>query len=397
VKPLHLIFLGLFVINLGFASVGPIFAPLARELRLSEFQAGALISFASLAFALASPLWGRRSERVGRKPVFLVGLVGFAVGFLLFGFTAQLGLAGLLPVPLLFFLLAASRVLVGGFTSAAPVAAQAYVADTTSGRSRAAGVAMLSAANGLGLVLGPALAAGLVGFGLLVPYYAAAGLALLAALLLKWGLPRVGRISRAAAPPPLSPFDARVWPWLVVGFTVTLSLVSAQITVGFFIQDRLKLPPAGTAQAVGLTLLASGVALIAAQLGLIRALKWPPLRLLKLGVPLTLMSPLVTVLAPGLPLLALAYALLGFGVGLVLPGYVAGVSLSVGEREQGAAAGLTGLVQGLGAVVGPLLGTGLYALGIAVPYLVTAALLLGVTAFVWVYPAARAASPRSVP
>lgn len=387
---MRLIFLGLFVINLGFASVGPIFAPLARALELADLQAGLLISFASLAFALLSPIWGRRSERVGRKPVFLTGMVGFSGGFLLFALVAQLGLSGLLASPLLFILLAASRMLIGGFTSAAPVAAQAYVADTTMGSARAAGVAVLSAANGLGLVLGPALAAGLASFGLLIPYYAAAGLTLSAALLLKRGLPRAERLSRATAALPLSLFDRRVWPWLAVGFVSFLSLVSAQVTVGFYLQDTLQLSPAQTSRAVGLTLLASGVALLAAQLGLIRTLNWPPLRLLRFGVPLTLASTLVMGLAPGLPLTAAAYALLGFGVGLVLPGFVAGVSLAVQEREQGAAAGLTGLVQGLGAVMGPLVGTGFYTFGITAPYLVTAALLLGVTGFVWLGPVVAA-------
>lgn len=67
----------------------------------------------------------------------------------------------------------------------------------------------------------------------------------------------------------------------------------------------------------------------------------------------------------------------------ILPGYVSDASLAVGEREQGAVAGLVGVAQGAGSVLGPPLGTTLYTLGITLPYAVVAALLLAATAFVW--------------
>ncbi len=72
-NPQGYIFFGLLVAYTGFTSVNPVFGPLARELGLSEIQAGLIISLAALMLALFSPFWGRRSERVGRKPVFVVG------------------------------------------------------------------------------------------------------------------------------------------------------------------------------------------------------------------------------------------------------------------------------------------------------------------------------------
>ncbi len=386
-NPQVFVFAGLLVVNMGFTAVNPVLAPLARELNLSEVQAGFLISISALAFTLFSSPWGRRSEAWGRKPVFLLGLVGFGSGFALFGAVAQLGLAGWFSVPVLLALLALSRFSLGALTAAAPVAAQAYIADTTSGQERSAGIALLGAANGLGLIAGPVLAAFLVGFGLLVPYYVMAAVAFLAAFAIWRGFVVGERLSaakaRAAAPAQVGLRDPRVWPFLLVGFLTLIALVTAQVTAGFYFQDRLGLTPEGAARAVGLALFASGIAIVVAQAGVIRVLKPEPVTLLRLGLPLALASFVLMTLASTLTPLVVAYALLGFGVGFVLPGYVSGASLAVGEHEQGAVAGLVGTAQGLGSVLGPLLGTTLYTFGVTLPYLLVMVLLLACTAFVW--------------
>lgn len=386
-NPQFFVFGGLLVVYMGFTSVNPIFAPLARELGLSEIQAGFLISISALAFTLFSSPWGRRSEVWGRKPVFLLGLVGFGVGFALFGGVAQFGLAGWFSVPALVILLGLSRFLVGALTSAAPVAAQAYIADTTSGAERSAAIALLGAANGLGLIGGPVLAAALVGFGLLVPYYVTAATAFLGALIVWWGLPAGKRAhlnaTEVVVPTRVAFGDRRVWPFLLVGFLTLVALVTAQVTAGFYFQDRLGLTSEGSARAVGIALFAAGVAIVVTQAGIIRALKPAPVTLLRIGLPLTLASFVVMTLAPTLVLLIVAYTLLGFGVGFILPGYVSGASLAVGDDEQGAVAGLVGTAQGLGSVLGPLLGTILYAVGITLPYLLVALILFVLTGFVW--------------
>lgn len=71
-KPQGYIFFGLLIAYTGFTSVNPVFGPLARELGLSKVQAGLIISLAALMLALFSPFWGRRSEVMGRKPVFVI-------------------------------------------------------------------------------------------------------------------------------------------------------------------------------------------------------------------------------------------------------------------------------------------------------------------------------------
>lgn len=395
-KPQGYIFFGLLVAYTGFTSVNPVFGPLARELGLSEIQAGLIISLAALMLALFSPFWGRRSEVVGRKPVFVTGMVGFGVGFALFAFVAQLGLEAALAFPALLTLLILSRSLLGIFFAATPTSAQAYIADTTSRDERSAGMAVIGAASGLGLILGPALAGVLAGFGLVAPFYAASGLGLLAALVVWLGLPTLKRPVRTETPPKLSPFDARVWPFLLVGLIGYLCLVASQVTSGFYFLDRLQVAPERAAQLVGIALFVAGLAVALTQ-ALVHALKWPPLTLIRLGVPLTLASFIVLSLAATFPLLLTAFALLGLGFGFLYPGFISGATLAVSDLEQVAVAGLTGLVTGVGAMIGPLFGTVLYQVGMAVPYAASAGLLLLLTVFVFVNPRLRRAADAPLP
>ena len=214
-SPLALLFLTLFNSVLGLSILFPILGPLGRALGLTEVQVGLFSTGYALMQFLLSPYWGRRSER-GRKPVLLVGILGFAASFLLFGVFALLGERGLVPPGLLFFLLLLARLLGGAFSSATLPTAQAYVADVTGRENRTAGMALLGAAFGLAVILGPALGAGLAAlFGLLAPVFFSAGIALLNALFVYLVLPE-SRPRGQEAGARLSPFDPRVFPLLLV-------------------------------------------------------------------------------------------------------------------------------------------------------------------------------------
>ncbi|MBF6593628.1 MAG: MFS transporter, partial [Thermaceae bacterium] len=95
-SPLALLFLTLFNSILGLSILFPIIGPLARELHFSELQAGLFSTGYALMQFLLAPYWGRRSEVVGRKPILLMGIVGFAVGFFLFALFGWLGFKGVL-------------------------------------------------------------------------------------------------------------------------------------------------------------------------------------------------------------------------------------------------------------------------------------------------------------
>ncbi|GLV49078.1 MFS transporter [Thermus sp. LT1-2-5] len=371
---LGLLFLTLFNSVLGLSLLFPILGPLGRELGLSEVQVGLFSTGYALMQFLLSPYWGRRSER-GRKPVLLLGILGFALSFLLFGLFALLGQRGLLSPGLLFPLLLLARLFGGAFSSATLPTAQAYVADVTGRESRTSGMALLGAAFGLAVILGPALGAGLAAvFGLLAPVFFASGLALLNALFVALVLPE-SRPQGEAPKGQLSPWDGRVFPLLLLGFALNLSSVALEQTIAFYFQDRLGLSGVETARTVGTALVLYGLVAVFIQGVLVRKLAWPPRTLLLLGLPVGILGFSLLTVAHTFPLLALGLALQGAGAALAGPGVTAALSLAVGEGEQGLVAGLNSAAQALGRMLGPLLGTGLYRLLPEGPYLLGASLL----------------------
>ncbi|RMA40608.1 MFS transporter [Rhodophyticola porphyridii] len=380
------LFAGLLAAYAGLMLANPVFPPLARELGLTEVQAGMVISAAALVFALASPFWGWLSDRTGRKLVFVIGLVGIAISFLMFAVAGHLGLIGALSGAALLAALFATRVILGALVGAVPVSAQAYMADVTGAADRSAGMALIGAANGLGTLLGPALAAFLVTFGLLTPFYAGAAIALFAALALSIFMPPSPRQQSMDQPPRIMPWDRRVWPFLFLGFATVTVIVLLQITLGFYLIDRFSLTPVDAAQTAAIGLLVVGMALAVVQGVFVTRYKWSPRTLLRSGSQIMGLGLICAVLAPSLLLLIAAFAVMGIAGGLLFPGFTSGASLAVSDDEQGAIAGLNSAASGVGAVIGPLIGTALYQAHITAPYIASAVLFVVLVVFVWVHP-----------
>ncbi len=391
-KPVALLFLTLFNSILGLSVLFPILGPLARELGLSEVQVGLFSTGYALMQFILSAYWGRRSEVVGRKPILLLGIVGFAASFFLFAFFAWLGYQKALSGGALFVALLLTRLLGGAFSSATLPTAQAYLADITPREQRTQNFAILGAAFGLGIIFGPAIGAGLAHFGLLTPVLFSASLALLNALFVWRVLPESRKQGAGSQTPPrLSWADPRVLPLLWVGLSINLASIAMEQTVAFLYQDRLSLSPAQTAQAVGLALVAFGVVGVLVQGVWVRAVNWPPRKLLGLGMPLLLLGYLGLVVAHSFVSLTASLVLLGVG-SMTGPGLTAALSLAVSDDEQGAVAGLSSAAQALGRMLGPLAGTSLYGLSPAYPY-VFSALLIGL-AMVFFFSRPKLASGR---
>src|SRR5262245_53183113 len=145
------IFLTVFIDLLGFGMVLPLLPIYAKSFGVHEsgWVIGLLMSsFSAMTFIFA-PLWGRASDRVGRRPVLIVGLVGSMGFYILFGIATVLQSMTLLFV---------ARI-GAGIAGATIPAAQAYIADVTSLKDRARGMALIGAAFGLGFTFGPLLGA----------------------------------------------------------------------------------------------------------------------------------------------------------------------------------------------------------------------------------------------
>lgn len=372
----RLLFITLFNSILGLSVLFPILAPLGRELGLSELQVGSLSASYALMQVLVSPIWGRLSERVGRKPVLLLGVLGFGVSFFGFALLADFGGRARWPVPVLFGALLATRVLGGAFSSATLPTAQAYMADITGRRDRTAGMAMIGAAFGLGVIFGPLIGAAFSLISLLAAVYFSAGLAFLNFAFVWLFLPESQRQSAQDAPKSTAHVARLVWPLLAVGFTLSLASVAMEQTISFYYQDRLQLTNQETPRTVGMALGVYGLVAVFTQGFLVRRYKWSPLRLMALGMPIALVGYLLLVFADRFGLLTLALAAQAFGQSLAVPGVTAGMSLGVSEDEQGIVAGLNSSALGFGRMLGPLAGTGLYEVRVEYPYVLSSVLIV---------------------
>ena len=161
---------------MGFGIVIPILPLYGERFGPSGLTLGLLMaSYSAMQFIFA-PILGRLSDRVGRRPVLLVSLVGSVIGYLLFGFAGSMAV------------LFASRI-IDGISGGNIATAQAVIADITGPEERAKGMGIIGAAFGLGFIVGPAMAALLVDIQPWLPGVAAALTSTVAFILVYFKLP----------------------------------------------------------------------------------------------------------------------------------------------------------------------------------------------------------------
>ncbi len=174
---LTLLFLTLFIIMVGFGIIMPILPYYAEKLGASATELGLLSAlYAALQFLFA-PFWGKLSDRVGRKPVLLLGLFGFTFTFIGFGLSTEL------------WMLFVTRGLSGLISSATLPTVMAYIADTTDSKARSKGMSLVGASMGLGMIFGPAIGGFLGEFNASAPFFFSAFLALAIAVFALFFLP----------------------------------------------------------------------------------------------------------------------------------------------------------------------------------------------------------------
>jgi MFS family permease len=359
---LSILIVSLMATGIGQSLVFAILAPLGREVDLGELQITSIIAVSALVFGLSSPRWGRLSDRVGRKPVIITGLIGYTIGTLLFTSVFYAGLSGLLSGLTLYIVLLLARCSQSVVMSATNPASTAYAADHTSRDERTSTMAKLGTANSMGTILGPAVSGALATFGLLAPLYFAGCLSALAALLIWRQLPStpqenlVSRQMRAR----LRWRDPRLRLYVMSAIGLFVGFSGIQQTLGFQLQDKLSLTGIQTAQMTGAALMVSATFTFIMQVTVMQRLKLRSLQFVRLGL-LSMMFGAATISASdSFAVLAVGMAFLGAGLGLCMPAISAGASLAVTPEEQGGAAGLISACPALGFIAGPICAGALY-------------------------------------
>lgn len=330
---------------IGFGIVLPLLPGYAAQFSSSETAIGALVASFSLMQFLVAPWWGRLSDRIGRRPVILIGLGSSAVSYLLFALAQD------------YWVLLVSRVIAGGLGATVNVA-QAYLADVTPAAGRARAMGMVGLAFGLGFIVGPALAALTSHAGASIPGITAAAFCGFS-LLLGWRyLPetREHRPSPARGPVPWGTATA---PYLVMLLSV---IAFAVITVVFplFTVQTFGLGRRETSMFFVLMGVSSAVVQgwllgkLAPKIGE-RALMIAGSLLLAAGLALTPLAHTLGSEGTGWIVFLLALVGLSAGTGFVWPAVAALISRTTAEESQGQALGMLHSVASIARVIGPLL------------------------------------------
>jgi len=401
-RALPIVMLTVFLDLVGFGILIPIQPYLALSFGASPWTVTLLSASYSLMQFLFVPLWGRISDRIGRRPVMLISVGITALGYLLFAMADSL------------VLLFVAR-MISGFGGANIGTAQAIIADSTSSKDRARGMGMIGIAFGLGFICGPAIGGVFGQFGLSAPAYAGACLSFINLMIAIAYLPET-RWLKSKQGPKLAPSAKKTY--LAINFSAALTTLrnaapnvprllslSFMITLAFslfeqslslFVQATwvpeaeqfFGLGPAAAQptmrHAVQLTtyfLVTVGLTSAVVQGGLIGRLatRFGERRLISMGT-LTLAAglfllPLVGSLQQFWLLLIIA-VMLAFGMGITLPSISSLLSKSASADEQGATLGLGQSLSALGRVIGPSFAGLFFELYRGAPFFIGSGLML---------------------
>ncbi len=387
-SPKLIIFLIVCIDLLGFGIVLPLLPYYGVYYEASKIEIGLLMASYSAMQFLFAPIWGRISDRIGRRPILLLGLTGSTTCYALFGWVSQhpadLLIAGLSPLTWLFI----SR-LGAGVAGATISTANAYISDITTTTDRGKGMALIGAAFGIGFTFGPLIGAPFVSDNPLDPpsswpgYIAAAisGFALLFAIL---RLPE--SLHQDSAPAGKNWLNLRELRIAVSQPSVLLTLVTIFVATFTFAQFETTLPlfikELGFSPRSNLYVFAYiGFTLALFQGGLIRRLI-PKLGEYKMGIAgailLAIGFLLIGTVADQksfkLILLVLPVSVLGFSA--VSPSLQAMLSLGSSASDQGSVLGVGQSMSSLARIFGPVFGYWLFDFGkIQLPYWVGAGLM----------------------
>jgi multidrug resistance protein len=358
---------------LGFGLIIPALPFYAESFGASFITVGLLSMSYSLMQFVFAPLWGRLSDRVGRRPIILLSLSGSCIAFLIFGFASSL------------VWLFIGRTLAGILSSASIPTAQAFVADSTTPQQRAKGMGIIGAAFGLGFIFGPAAGGILTKFGYGAPAFAAAGLAGVNFIWAFFKLPESLKEKHAAHSTSVYSLktvleifsDKKLALLFTIVFLNVFAFSNMESTFALFCEHRIGL------DAIHVGFLFTEIGVLGAIIhGLLigkLTQAFGEINLTITGLALMMLGLFATIFAhTTLHMVLFVVPLYAVGSSVCGPAVMALISHCAPPHRQGTTLGFAQSLGAFGRVIGPPSGTGLFqAFSPAAPYWMGAVLLLG--------------------
>lgn len=369
-RNLYILTFVLLVALLGYGIVIPILPFYIESMGAGGTELGLLVASYAIMRLFCGPVWGSLSDRVGRKPILLIGILGNALAMVWFGLATQL------------WMLFAARILSGILSSATSPTTMAYIGDSTPEKERGGGMGLLGAAGGIGTILGPALGGFLGGETLSIPFFVAAGLSFISLLLALIFLPEsLPKTERQKAEDKKNILDMRLWMTTIrsplgllflLTFISTCGLMIFANVFGLYALERFSY---GT-QEVGVMMMVLGLVSALAQGALAGPLtaRWGDERIIKSGLLLTAIGFILMLLANTALTMLLTTALFGLGTALQVPA-LSSLTSKRATVPQGVAMGLSNSFVSLGRIFGPVLGGAIFDVNIFLPYLSGSAIM----------------------
>lgn len=365
---LPILFVVMFLVMVGFGIIIPVLPFYAEEIGANPTELGLLMAVYSLMQLIFAPMWGQVSDRIGRKPVMMIGIAGLGVSFLIQAMATEL------------WMLFAARIIGGILSSANMPSAMAYVADITTEENRGKGMGIIGAATGLGFVFGPAIGGIFSKFSLNMPFYLACGSSfitlILVFLLLKESAQKKGAVTKEKQSL-WKAFSGAVSILFLVQLLISLSLSGLEATFAYFAAKKAGL---GASQ-LGYIFMIMGFASAIVQGGLVGRLtkKYGERMVIQAGIIVSALGFGLILLVDSFATAAIFLTIFGIGNGVIRPS-VSSLITKTSTAGYGSSTGLLSSFDSLGRIIGPPLGGWLFSMAIGLPYISGA--IISIAAFI---------------
>ncbi|OLS38540.1 MFS transporter [Bacillus sp. MRMR6] len=358
-RALPILFLVMFLVMVGFGIIIPVLPFYAEEIGATPTQLGLLMAVYSLMQLIFAPLWGGLSDKIGRKPVMMIGITGLALSFFIQALATEL------------WMLFAARIIGGILSSANMPTAMAYVADITTPENRGKGMGIIGAAVGLGFVFGPAIGGIFSGTSMSLPFYLAGSTSLLTVFLVfffvKETLPKKGKNEVPAKKPSLwKAFSGPSSVLFLLQLLISLSLSGLEATFAYFAAKKAGLDSTH----LGYIFMIMGFAGAIVQGGLVGKLtkRFGEGMVIQGGIIVSAIGFGLILLVDSFITAAIFLSIFGIGNGVIRPS-VSSLLTKTSTAGHGSATGLLSSFDSLGRIIGPPLGGWLFSMAIGLPYI----------------------------